>query len=217
MRILKILIVSLIIFMLACETTDLDKGKIIGRVRNEATGDLMEGAKVYLRQQHNGNFTLYDTLYSSSIGYFKFYDVESGIYDIHAVKYIDVAESNATHVTAITEQFEFDDQVVSPSVGDIEAYTIQGNASISGTVYYDDGTPAEEASVEVNWVQAEGGQIFNIVQTNADGNFSCVDMITGNYYLVIDSYGTVNPQSYTTDIFFHDGSGNKDLEDIFLN
>jgi hypothetical protein len=218
MKIFKLLVISLLVFLFACEATDLDKGKIIGRVKNHSTGDLIEDVKVYLRQKQDGVFTLYDTLYTSSVGYFKFYDVESGTYDIHAAKFSDELEENVSHVTPFIDEFEFDDQVISPSVGDIEAYTINSiNASISGTVYYEDGSPANEASIEIRLLQAEEEFIFNIVYSDANGDFSSADFITGNYYLIVNSFGVVPAVSTVTDIFFHDGNGEEEIGEIYLN
>jgi len=218
MRLIKIIIIVTIVFVLACGVTELDKGKLLGRVKYHSSGDLMEGAKVILRQKQNDDFTIYDTLYTSSTGYFKFYDVESGIYDIHAVKYSDELEENISYVTPFISEFEFDDQVISPSVGDIEAYLMTSvNASISGTILYEDGSAAEGASVEVRFIQAGIEYIFNIVTCGTDGSFSCADFITGNYYLIINSVGVVPPVSKTTSMFFHDGNGELELGDIYLN
>lgn len=219
MKIFKILIIFLIVFIFACEATDLDKGKIIGRVKNHSTGDMMENAKVYLRQKQDGVFTLYDTLYTSSIGYFKFYDVETGTYVIHATKFSDELEENISHVTPFVNEFEFDDQVISPSVGDLEAYSINSvNASISGSVFYEStGLPANEASIEIRLLQADEEFIFNIVYSDANGDFVCADLITGNYYLIISSFGIVPAVAATTSIFFHDGNGEEEIGDIYLN
>lgn len=218
MKVLKILLIVSIVFILACEATDLDKGKIIGRVKNHSTGDLMENAKVFLRQKQDNTFVIYDTLYTSSTGYFKFFEVESGVYDVHAVKYSDEVEENISHVTPFVNEFEFDDQVISPSVGDMEAYTMTSiNASISGSVLCADGSAADGASVEIRLLQAGEEYIFNIITCESDGSFTCSDFITGNYYLIVNSVGVVPPVAETTDIFFHDGNGGQEVDDIFLN
>ncbi|MDP8204680.1 MAG: hypothetical protein P9L95_09135 [Candidatus Tenebribacter mawsonii] len=66
-------------------------------------------------------------------------------------------------------------------------------------------------------MQADEEFIFNIVDCDTNGNFSCADFITGNYYLIVNSFGVVPTVAATTNIFFHDGNGEEEVEDILLN
>ncbi len=202
------MLIALIIFIVSCETTERDNGKLTGRVLYEETSDQVDGAKVFLRNIISADsFRFCDTVYTTNIGYYKFYDVQAGEYDVHAVEYYSEDETTVTHVTPFSYPIVFNDEEITPAVEDIGAFEIKTFGSVKGYVYFNN---EPESDVYVYLYKIEAGETVIIEQdvTNVIGeyNFDSV-IITGNYYVYVEYYHIIfDIITEKSDIFFNDGT-----------
>ncbi len=207
MKILKIMLLALIVLLVSCETSERDNGKLTGRILYEETSDQVDGAKVFLRNIISADsFRFCDTVYTTNIGYYKFYDVQAGEYDVHAVKYLSEDETTVTHVTPFSDPIVFNDEVVTPAVEDMGAFEIKTFGSVKGYVYFNN---EPESDVYVCLYKIEAGETVIIEQdvTNVIGEYNFDSVITGNYYVYVEYYHTIfDIITEKSDIFFNDGT-----------
>ena len=207
MKILRIMLIALIVLIVSCETSERDNGKLTGRVLYEETSTQVDGAKAFLRNIISADsFQFCDTVYTTNIGYYKFYDVQAGEYDVHAVKYFSDDEMTVSHVTPFSYPIVFDDEEVTPSVEDMGAFEIKTFGSVKGYVSFNN---EPEPDVNVYLYKIEAGETVIIEQevTNVIGEYTFDSVITGNYYVYVEYFHTIfdiiTEKSY---IFFNDGT-----------
>ncbi len=205
MKILKIMLIALIIFIVSCETTERDNGKLTGRVLDQETSTQVEGAKVFLRNIISpDSYQFCDTVYTTNIGYYKFYDVQTGEYDVHAVIYYSDDETTVSYVTPFSDPIAFDDEEVTPSVEDMGAFEIKTNGTVKGYVYLDN-EPVSDVNVYLYKIEAGVTIIIDQEVTNAIGEYTFNSIITGNYYIYVEYFGFLETLTAKSDIFFSKG------------
>ena len=207
-RVFVILIFVCALF--SCDSRSVEKHKLYGRIVYHTSGDMVNEAKVFLRDITNN--IIIDTVLTNSIGYYKFYDVESGFYDVHALKFINPDDSCYTYATPFSETIDFSNEEVTPPVDDLDAYNLNYYGSVRGTVYDSTNAVAEANVLLYIWFDQSFSPYSGTV-TDALGNYTLPDVMTGNYYVEV----IYNMDSATSQLFFNNGGSVSDIEDLFLN
>ena len=160
--------------------------------------------------ENNSNIVL-DSSVTNSIGNYSFYDVDSGIYNVCAVKYLNATDSIYEYVTPFSDQIDFSDEEVSSPVDDLNAYILNYNGTVNGTVYDSTNTVADADVYLYIWFDQEYS-LYSETITNAVGNYVLLGVMTGNYYVEVN----YEQQSAVSMPFFNNGVSTSDIEDLFL-
>ena len=211
MKFIKIFIILFIIIILvSCDSRSVEKHKLYGKIVYYNSGENVDDAKVYLIDS-NSNIVL-DESNTNSIGNYSFYDVDTGIYNVCAEKYLNATDSIYEFVTPFSDQIDFCSEEVSLPEDDLNAYSVNDHGSISGTVY-DSINVVVNADVNIYIWLDQGFSLYSETLTNAMGDYSLTGVITGNYYVEV-VYGA---NSATSQILFNKGNAPNFVEDLFLN
>ena len=210
MRYLNLLLIMIIVYVLvSCDSRSVEKHKLYGKIVYYTSGENVDEAKVYLLE-NNSNIVL-DSSVTNSIGNYSFYDVDTGIYNVHAVKYLNATDSVYEYVTPFSDQIDFSNEEVSSPVDDLNAYSLNYNGTFSGTVY-DSTNVVADAQVNLYiWLDQEFS-LYSETITDALGDYTLPGVMTGNYYVEVIH----NMNSATSQIFFNNGISVIDIEDIYL-
>ena len=210
MKLIQVLIMLIIIFILiSCDSRSVEKHKLYGKIVYYTSGENVDDAKVYLIDS-NSNIVL-DESSTNSIGDYSFYDVDSGIYNVYAEKYLNATDSVYEFVTPFSDQIDFSNEEVSLPVDDLNVHILNDYGSVSGTVY--DSTNVV-FNAEVNlyiWLDQEFS-LYSETVTDAVGDYTLPGIMTGNYFVEV-IYGM---NSATSQVFFNKGNSPSFVEDLFL-
>jgi hypothetical protein len=195
--------------LVSCDSRSVEKHKLYGTIVYYTSGENVDDAKVYLIDS-NSNIVL-DESSTNSIGNYSFYDVDSGIYNVYAEKYLNATDSIYEFVTPFSTQIDFSNEEVSSPVEDLNAYSLNNYGSVSGTVY-DSTNTVTDAQVNLYiWLNHEFS-LHSETVTNAIGDYTLPGVMTGNYYVeVIYSMNLAASQ-----VFFNKGDSSSFVEDLFL-
>ena len=92
MKYVKVFVILIFVCVLfSCDSRSVEKHKLYGKIVYYTSGENVDEAKVYLLD-NNSNIVL-DSSVTNSIGDYSFYDVDSGIYNVYAEKYLNVTDS----------------------------------------------------------------------------------------------------------------------------
>ncbi|MBC8416354.1 MAG: carboxypeptidase regulatory-like domain-containing protein [Candidatus Cloacimonetes bacterium] len=210
MRYLNLLLIMIIMHVLvSCDSRSVEKHKLYGTIVYYTSGENVDDAKVYLIDS-NSNIVL-DESSTNSIGNYSFYDVDTGIYNVYAEKYLNATDSIYEFVTPFSDQIDFSNEEVSSPVDDLNAHILNDYGSVSGTVY-DSTNVVFNAGVNLYiWLDQEFS-LHSETVTDAVGDYTLPGVMTGNYYVEV-MYGM---NSATSQIFFNNGISVIDIEDIHL-
>jgi hypothetical protein len=195
--------------LVSCDSRSVEKHKLYGKIVYYTSGENVDDAKVYLLE-YNSNIVL-DESSTNSIGNYSFYDVDTGIYNVYAEKYLNATDSVYEYVTPFSDQIDFSNEEVSSPVDDLDAHSLNYNGSVSGTVYDSTNTVS---NAEVNlyiWLDQEFS-LYSETVTDAVGDYTLPGVMTGNYYVEV-IYGM---NSATSQVFFNKGNSPSFVEDLFL-
>ena len=210
MRYLNLLLIMIIVYVLvSCDSRSVEKHKLYGKIVYYTSGENVDDAKVYLLE-YNSNIVL-DESSTNSIGNYSFYDVDTGIYNVYAEKYLNATDSVYEYVTPFSDQIDFSNEEVSSPVEDLNAYSFNDYGSVSGTVYDSTNTVADANVNLYIWL----GQEFSLhseTVTDAVGDYTLPGVMTGNYYVEV-IYGM---NSAISQVFFNKGNSPSFVEDLFL-
>ena len=210
MRLIQVLIILIIISLLvSCDSRSVEEHKLYGKIIYYTSGENVYEAQVYLLE-NNSNIVL-DSSVTNSIGNYSFYDVDSGIYNVCAVKYLNATDSIYEYVTPFSDQIDFSDEEVSSPVDDLNAYILNYNGTVNGTVYDSTNTVADADVYLYIWFDQEYS-LYSETITNAVGNYVLLGVMTGNYYVEVN----YEQQSAVSMPFFNNGVSTSDIEDLFL-
>lgn len=211
MRYLNLLLIMIIIHVLvSCDSRSVEKHKLYGKIVYYTSGENVNNAKVYLLE-NNSNIVL-DESSTNSIGDYSFYDVDSGIYNVYAEKYLNATDSVYEYVTPFSDQIDFSNEEVSSPVDDLNIHILNDYGSVSGTVY-DSTNVVFNAGVNLYiWLDQEFS-LYSETVTDAVGDYTLPGVITGNYYVKV-IYGE---NSATSQIFFNNGISASPVEDLYLS
>ncbi len=210
MRYLNLLLIMIIVYVLvSCDSRSVEKHKLYGTIVYYTSGENVDDAKVYLIDS-NSNIVL-DESSTNSIGNYSFYDVDTGIYNVYAEKYLNATDSIYEYVTPFSDQIDFSNEEVSSPVEDLNAYIFNDYGSVSGTVY-DSTNTVTNAQVNLYiWLDQEFS-LYSETVTDAVGDYLLPGVMTGNYYVEV-IYGI---NSATSQVFFNKGDSPSFVEDLFL-
>ncbi len=195
--------------LVSCDSRSVEKHKLYGTIVYYTSGENVDDAKVYLLE-NNSNIVL-DESSTNSIGNYSFYDVDTGIYNVYAEKYLNATDSIYEYVTPFSDQIDFSNEEVSSPVDDLNAHIFNDYGTVNGTVYDSINVVAD---AEVNlyiWLDQEFSHYSETV-TDAVGDYLLPGVMTGNYYVEVN----YEQQSAESMPFFNNGVSISDIEDLFL-
>ena len=211
MRYLNLLLIMIIMHVLvSCDSRSIEKHKLYGKIVYYTSGDMVNEAKVFLKDITNN--IIIDTVFTNTIGYYKFYDVESAFYDVYALKFFNPDDSCYSYTTPFSEIIEFSNEEVTPPVDDLNAYELNYYGSVSGTVY-DSTNAVADANVILYIFFDQSFSPYSGTVTDINGYYEILDVMTGNYYVEV-MYGM---NSATSQIFFNNGISASPVENLYLS
>ena len=199
----------MIFVLVSCDSRSVEKHKLYGKIVYYTSGENVDEAKIYLIDSNSNN--VLDESSTNSIGDYSFYDVDSGIYNVYAEKYLNATDSIYEYVTPFSDQIDFSNEEVSSPVDDLNAHSLNYYGSVSGTVYDSTNTVS---NAEVNlyiWLDQEFS-LYSETVTDAVGDYTLPGVMTGNYYAEV-IYGMNSAISL---VFFNKGNSPSFVEDLFL-
>ena len=210
MKLIQVLVIFIIIVILiSCDSRSVEKHKLYGTIVYYTSGENVDDAKVYLLE-NNSNIVL-DESSTNSIGNYSFYDVDTGIYNVYAEKYLNATDSIYEFVTPFSNQIDFSNEEVSSPVDDLDAHILNDYGSVNGTVY-DSTNVVADAQVNLYIWLDQSFSLYSETVTDAVGDYTLPGVMTGNYFVEV-IYGM---NSATSQVFFNKGDSPSFVEDLFL-
>ena len=199
---MKITKISLAIFLtfsfliVSCTSpTGNEKVSITGRIFYADSENPAGGAKVILRRNSgfgfSNDFYFHSNTYTNSLGYFKFKNLEDGLYELYACKYGGFGKSNLSHISPLSDRIYLDDNESPYIIEDIFLYTLFEEGEIMGNlVISETQLPADSSEVILSRLDDCIFTVIDSVISDSDGNFLFENVRTGTHYIYASAIDT---------------------------